>query len=430
MKIIELKEMDVSGEMFLIEANRYIYYSIDYLFSKQQEPSPIAIMEVLKDKRAKKVLEDFGGIEYLTILAEQKVNENNLDIFVQKLKQAYTRYKLCGICDASKDFLLSDKTEVLNPTEIIDVVESKLTDLSNAVQQTKDIYKMGDDAEEILAQRAENPNSVPGLEVGWSKFDYYTNGGQPGDLIMICARAKTGKSTILTNWATKLAIKDKIPVLYFDTEMNSRQQEDRILAILSGVPHKEIISGMYVLDTENGKATDKKRALHEAVQKLREGHYYHIYIPAFTMDKVNAIAKKFKLQYGIQAIFFDYLKMPASQIATLKNAAEWQMLGFIASGLKDLAGTLNLPIYSACQENRSNINSGKKDETNVGGSDRILQLASKLIFLVNKSDEDIMKEGVINGNQRLYISFQRDGESDVPPINVKFDRPRNTMYEV
>jgi len=122
--------------------------------------------------------------------------------------------------------------------------------------------------------------------------------------------------------------------------------------------------------------------------------------------------------------------MPASQIASLKNAAEWQMLGFITSGLKDLAGTLNLPIYSACQENRSNINSGKKDETNVGGSDRILQLASKLIFLVNKSDEDIIKEGVINGNQRLYISFQRNGESDVPPINVKFDRPRNTMYEV
>lgn len=430
MKMIELKEMDVSGEMFLIEANRYIYYSIDYLFSKQQEPSPIAIMEVLKDKRAKKVLEDFGGIEYLTILAEQKVNENNLNIFVEKLKQSYTRYKLCGICDTSKDFLLSDKTEVLNPTEIINVVESKLTDLSNAVQQTKDIYKMGDDAEQILAQRAENPNSVPGLEVGWSKFDYYTNGGQPGDLIMICARAKTGKSTILTNWATKLSIEDKIPVLYFDTEMNSRQQEDRILAILSGVPNKEIVSGMYVLDTENGKATDKKRALHEAVQKLKEGNYYHVYLPAFTMDKVSAIAKKFKLQYGIQAIFFDYLKMPTSQIASLKNAAEWQMLGFITSGLKDLAGTLNLPIYSACQENRSNINSGKKDETNVGGSDRILQLASKLIFLVNKSDEDIIKEGAINGNQRLYISFQRNGESDVPPINVKFDRPRNTMYEV
>ena len=106
------------------------------------------------------------------------------------------------------------------------------------------------------------------------------------------------------------------------------------------------------------------------------------------------------------------------------------MLGFIASGLKDLAGTLKIPIYSACQENRSNPKETKKDETNVGGSDRILQLATKLIFLVNKSEEDILKEGQINGNQFMYIAYQRNGESDCPPINIFFDKPRLTQKEV
>lgn len=430
MKIIDIKEQDICGEMFLIEANRYIYYAIDYLFSKKQTPTSLAIMEVLQDKHAKQVVEEFGGSDYLNILAEQHINENNIEIFCQKLKQAYTRYKLFTICNESKNFLLSDKTEVLNPTEIIATVETQLLDLSTSVQQVKEIYKMGEDTEAVLAERAENPNSVPGLEIGWNKFDYYTNGGQPGDLIMVCARAKTGKSTILTNWAVKLAVEDQIPVLYFDTEMDSRQQEDRILSILSGIPHKEIVSGMYVLDTENGKAKDKMSALKEAIRKLKAGNYYHVYLPSFTIDKVNAIAKKFKMQHNIQAIFFDYLKMPSSQISTLRSVQEWQMLGYIASGLKDLAGTLSIPIYSACQENRIDPKGGKKDETNVGGSDRILQLASKLIFLTNKSDEEIMKEGDINGNQRLYIAFQRNGESNCPPINIKFDRPRNTMYEI
>ena len=187
---------------------------------------------------------------------------------------------------------------------------------------------------------------------------------------------------------------------------------------------------MYVLDTENGKAKDEMSALKEAIQKLKAGNYYHVYLPSFTVDKVNAIAKKFKMQHNIQAIFFDYLKMPSSQISTLRSVQEWQMLGYIASGLKDLAGTLGIPIYSACQENRIDPKGGRKDETNVGGSDRILQLASKLIFLTNKSDEEIMKEGEINGNQRLYIAFQRNGESNCPPINIKFDRPRNTMIEI
>lgn len=428
-KLIELKEQEITGEMFLIEANRYIYYAMEYLYSKKQDPSPIAIVEVLKDKHARKVVEDFGGVEYLTILSEQRVNENNLEIFCEKLKQAYTRESLYKICEDTQEFLLSDKVEVLNPTEIIATLENKTIELTSNVSQTKDIYKMGTNTEEILELRAENPNSVPGLEVGWNKFDYYTNGGQPGDLIMVCARAKCGKSTILTNWATKLSIRDKIPILYFDTEMDARQQEDRILSIISGIPHKEIVSGMYVVDTENGYAKDKIAELKKATEILKAGNYYHIYMPSFTIEKVNAIAKKFKLQNNIQAIFFDYLKFPASQLATLKSAQEWQMLGFIASGLKDLAGTLEIPIYSACQENRLDPKDGKKDERNVGGSDRILQLATKLIFLYNKSEEDIMKEGILNGNQRLYIAYQRNGESDCPPINIMFDRPRLTQTE-
>ncbi len=428
-KYIEIKNHDVNGNMFLIDANKYIFFAIEYLFSKQQTPSPISVLEVITDNSAKIAIEAFGGIEYLSLLMEQRINSDNIPILCEKLKQAYTRNQMYLICEESQEYILSSKTEVLNPAEIINSVENKILELSNTVQQTKEIYKMGDDAEEILKIRSENPNSIPGLQIGFPQFDYHTNGGQAGDLIMICARAKTGKSTLLTNWATKLAIKDKLPVLYFDTEMDARQQEDRILSILSGVPHKEIVSGMYVLDTEHGNASDKIKAVKSAIEELKNGNYYHIYMPSFTIDKVNAISKKFKMQENIQAIFFDYLKFPPSQLGQLRSAAEWQMLGFIASGLKDLAGTLEIPIYSACQENRIG-STGKKNEANVGGSDRILQLASKLVFLQNKSEEDIMKEGIINGNQTLYIAYQRNGESDVKPINLMFEKEILTQREV
>lgn len=426
---IQIKEQDVTYDMFLIEANGYIFQAIEYLYSKKQEPTPIALMEIIVDNHAKETIENFGGTEYLNILCETDVNLKNIEIFCEKLKQAYARIKVLDICEKSKDTVLKHKTEVMNPLEIIGVVGEQLEELTNKIQHTKEIYKMGDLADDVLEFRAENPNSIPGLELGWNKFDYYTNGGQAGDLIVVVARAKTGKSALLTNWATKLAIQDRIPILYFDTEMDKRQQEDRILSILSGVPQKEIISGTYVLDTENGKAKDKISAIKDAVKQLKEGHYYHIYLPSFTVDKVTSIARKFKLQENIQAIFFDYLKFPASQIATLRSAQEWQMLGYITSGLKDLAGTLEIPIYAGAQENRIDPKGIKKDETNVGGSDRILQLATKLVFLTNKPEEDILKNGISYGNQTLYIAYQRNGESDCPPINVMFDRPRIRQHE-
>lgn len=427
--LVQLKENGITDTMFLIEANKYIYQAIDYLYYKKQKASPSAIMEVMRNSHMKQVVEEFGGIDYLSILSDSNVSKNNVEIFCEKLKQTYTRAQLINLSNDKVEFLKSDKSEVLNPSELINSYEKSISELQTEVMQTTDIYKMGDDAEKVLEMRAESPNRVPGLEVGWNKFDYYTNGGQGGDLIMLCARAKTGKSTTLTNWATKLAIKDKIPILYFDTEMSSRQQEDRMLSILSGVPNKEIISGMYMLDTEYGKAEEKKEKIRNAIQELKEGYYYHIYMPNFTIDKVEAISKKYKLHNNVQAIFFDYLKFPSSQINNLKSVQEWQMLGYIASGLKDLAGTLDLPIYSGCQENRSNLD-GKKDERNVGGSDRILQLASKLIFLSNKTEEEILKNSGLNGNQTLYIAYQRNGESDCPPIDIMFDKTRLTQSEV
>lgn len=428
-KLVDVKDKEITEDMFLIDANRFIFMAMNYLYYKKQDPTPYAIMEVTTNNKMKKVIEDFGGVEYLDILLKSRTSENNLEIFCQKLKQAYTRRKLFEICQETEDFVLTDKAEVLNPNEILEKHESLLSGLSNDVQQTKEVYKMGDDAEDILLERAEHPNQVPGLEVGFKKFDYFTNGGQAGDLIMLCARAKTGKSTMLTNWATKIGIKDQVPVLYYDTEMTEREQEDRVLSILSGVPNREIVSGMYVLDTDAGLAVEKKARLKEAVAMMKDGKYYHIYMPNFSVEKVQALAKKFKLQENIQAIFFDYLKFPSSQIASLKSAQEWQMLGYIASNLKDLAGSLRVPVYSACQENRSNLD-GKKDERNVGGSDRILQMASKLIFLSNKTEEDICKEGGKLGNQSLYIAYQRSGESGIAPINIDFDRRIITQREI
>lgn len=420
-KIIDVQGHEIKAEHFLVEVNRYIYMAIDYLFTKRQSPTPFAIVEVLQNNQAKKLLEDFGGIEYLTVLSESTIDENTLDIFCDKLKQSYTRTELYKICEQTQNFIFSEKMEVLNPTEIIEEHTKKICNLESTMASTSEVYKMGENTERVLAERAEHPNEVPGLEMGWTKFDYYTNGGQPGDLIMLCARPKTGKSTILTNWATKIGIIDKVPVLYFDTEMNEREQEDRILSILTGIPHKEIVSGMYVLDTEFGTKEEKMAKMKIAVQQLKDGAYYHIYMPNFTVEKVNAISNKFKTQYNVQAIFFDYLKFPSSQVASLKAVAEWQMLGYIASGLKDMAGKLKVPVYAGCQESRGG---------DVGGSDRILQLASKLMFLNNKTEEQIMKEGNLNGNQTLNIAYQRNGESNCPPINIQFDRSILRQREV
>jgi replicative DNA helicase len=211
--------------------------------------------------------------------------------------------------------------------------------------------------------------------------------------------------------------------------MSSREQEDRILAMRSGIPHNEIVSGLYVTDTVNGTAEDKIARLKQAREDLGMGNYYHVYMPQFTIEKVSALARKFQMQLGIVALFFDYIKIPSNQ-ANFRDAQEYQRLGFFTSGLKDLAGMLRIPVFSACQANRDDLGGDSPTAKSIGGSYRILQLASKLMFLTNKSDERIAKDGFQNGNQQLHIKYQRNGQSDCPPINIFFNKPIIRQTEV
>jgi replicative DNA helicase len=420
-RIVDVEGEEIFAEHFSVPGNKYIYMAMIYLFSKKIKSTPMSIMEVLSNETAKKSVDELGGLEYLTLLAESNVPSENLTIFIEKIKQSYTRRMLYQIALDLKDFVLSDKSEVLNPAELVHHLEQKIGDLAVNTTSSDEVYKMGDETEAVLAERAEHPAQVPGLEVGWDEYDRVTNGGQPGDLIIICAESKVGKSVTLTNWADKISIDDKLPVLYIDTEMQSREQEDRILSMRTGIPHEEIVSGMYVMDTPFGTAIDKVAKLKVAREELKLGNYYHIYMPQFTIEKVSALARKFQIQVGIVALFFDYIKIPSNQ-ANFRDAQEYQRLGFFTSGLKDLAGILKIPVWSACQANRSDLGGENPSATTIGGSYRILQLASKLMFLTNKSDERIAKDGYQNGNQQLYIKYQRNGASDVPPINIMFHK--------
>jgi replicative DNA helicase len=152
-------------------------------------------------------------------------------------------------------------------------------------------------------------------------------------------------------------------------------------------------------------------------------------MPQFTIEKVTALTRKFILQFGIKAIFFDYIKIPSNQ-ANFKTIQEYQALGFFASGLKDLAGLLKIPVFTACQTNRNDLDTEDPDASNIGGSYRILQLATKLMFLINKSEERIAKDGFQSGNQQLFIKYQRNGQSDCPPINIMFNKPILRQTEV
>lgn len=416
-ELLEVRSLGIKPEHFLVDVNRYIYFAADYLWSKRSQPTPVLVIETFKDQKTRKEIEDFGGVSYIDAIIQQKETHDDLKMLCATLIENYTKWELIDMCSASAEKLL----ETGDVQEVTESLSASLDDM--IAGNTEAVHVMGSGIEELLEFRESNPQQVAGLEVGWSKYDAITGGARPGDLIVVVARAKCGKSALLTNWAVNLAYESGLPILYFDTEMTSMEQQDRILAILSGVPYQELLSGKYVNDEK------KTEAVRNAVQKMKSGLFHHVYMPNFNLEEVKAIAKKYKRQHDVQAIFFDYIKIPSSGSGGMKNAAEYQLLGFLTTGLKELAGTLDIPIWTAAQENRVDADGTNKSAANVGGSDRILQFCTKLMFLYRKDkfEEEALPQ---LGNRQLYIAFQRAGTCDAPPINLKLENESLRFSEV
>lgn len=418
---------------FLVPANETIYNAIMYLHSDGKVPTPFSIEQILSEKH-KQQLEELGGTEYLKALGDSKDTDENIDYFASRQKSLYTRVQYKEYATKIMSRMDEEDLNNSNVETIVGEIEEGVLDIAEQVRTDTQVYKMGTNAEEKLISRAETPNQILGIATGYDNFDRYTNGLRPGDLVFICARAKMGKSTMLQNMATNIAYRESNgrneAVLYIDTEMDEDSQEDRILANLTGLPIVEIENGTYSIDTAFGKKEEKKAKVKEALKLMTDNQFYHVYMPDFTVNRIEALARQYQIRHDIKILIFDYIKMPEASASSLKTAQEYQMLGFLASGLKDIAGRLKIPILSACQENRNDVGGSSKDASNVGGSDRILQLATKLCFLYDKDKAVIHEHGIQNGNQELYIAYQRNGSSDCPPIDMLFNRPCLRMEEV
>lgn len=399
--------------MFAVDGHRYIYMAMAYLVDKGEQLDPISITNVYTDENAKSKIDELGGLDYIEAMKGTPVAPNTT-MFVEHIVQASARRAIYERAEKLKQKALKDTDSDMN--DFLAYAEGEMRDVAIEYQVAQDVVKLGDGIGDRLKNRLLNPMNVIGLKTGWSKFDLASLGLVDGEVTLVGARSKVGKSTVLLNWCKKIAIDDGVPVLYIDTEMYNHEQEDKLLSMLSGVPHSEIRNGMFGKDTMHGAAREKITAVQKASKAIKDGNLHHVYLPNFTLEKIQALARKYQIEHGVKLIVFDYIKLPSSN-GNLGDK-EYQALGYLTSGLKDIAGLLKVPIITAVQLNRGAV--GKEDitEADIAGSDRILQLVNRVCFLRRSTEEEYAMTGATH---QFKIHLQRMGE-DLDWTGVNADK--------
>lgn len=416
---------NLNSPEFVIVSNQCIYSCICWLAEQgtKKVDAPL-LLSTIKNKEALQEIEELGGLDYLVTLQNAPVLQENLKIYIKQVKDCSLKRMIYNLGINMQEEACTEK----DVSELITEAQKKILQIGMQGGD-KQVIKMGDNTLERLKERAEHPQEVLGYQLGWKEFDIKTQGFQGNDLVVIVAPSKTGKSAMLQNFTKILSTDGELVGLYIDTEMKSEEQEDRILSIISKIPLQEIRNGMFAMDTPYGKSKDKIERLNNAVVKLKNSAIYHVYMPDFDVQKVTSLIRQYKIQYDIDYCIFDYIKLPTSDVNSLNSAQEYQRLGYFTTCLKDMAGICDIPILTACQSNRSDLDNTDPDASCIGGSYRILQLATKLFFLRNKTPAELSEQGYAEGNQVLHLKYQRNGEPD-SKINIMFERPILSMKEV
>jgi len=338
-------------------------------------------------------LDSIGGIEYLQSINEMRVNPDNYGIYLQNVLESSTKYKLYYTIKDNLEDIEKNAKDGKTGEDLIGAIENKILDLSTESKSIREPRNLADGLRELIEERMANPVKQMGLSTGFTILDRQIDGLVPGTLNIISARPKMGKSTFLSNIATYVSyIADPaISVLYVDTEMPFDQWRDRIVASMTDIRERDIKHGGYSKEDYNRIMT--------TVKIVESGKLFHEFMPGYTVDKLTALYKKYKLKHDIGLMIFDYIKEPSST-SIERNRKEYQVLGDVTTRLKDLAGSLNIPCLTAVQVNR---------EGAVADSDRIVRYADTIMQWMYKTKEEQEGKGYQGGQYKLIVRETRRG---------------------
>lgn len=292
-------------------------------------------------------------------------------------------------------------------------VYSSLDRLTQKYIVNTEIHTLGSDIDniwdDIVSRRTEN--GMYGMPSKYPSFsEYFTY--EPGELVVIQAKYKQGKSVFLMNEAVH-KLKNGVATLVIDSEMPTRLYTERLLSHLTGIEMKKIKSGRY--------SAEEEQTIKKWIEWLRGQNFVHLYEPNFTMEQLFSVCKMLQNKMDLGFVVYDYLK---SNVASASE--NYNLLGAKCDFLKNnIAGELDIPVLAACQLNR---------QGEVADSMKINRYLSVGIKWEYKTHEMIANDGIECGNSyaKIYVNrlgrqMQEDDEQDY--IDFVFSGDNMTITE-
>jgi replicative DNA helicase len=316
-----------------------IYETLTEMFNARRPIDLITVQQNLKDRQ---LLEQVGGIAYLSQLQDAVPSAANLSYYLDIVREKFLLRKLIQTCSGVVGRIYDFEGDV---EQLLDEVEKDILHVNESREQNevKDVKKLVNEALVTIEHFFNRKGELSGIATGFPDLDKMTDGLHGGEMIIVAARPSMGKTSLAMNIAEHVALELKLPVGVFSLEMSAASLILRMLCSLARVNMRSIRDGFMSeadfpkLMTASGRLAGAKLLIDDTA--------------GLSILQLRARARRMHQQHGIKLFVIDYLQLLNS---TARRAQEnrQQEIADISSGIKALAKELNVPVIVLSQLNR------------------------------------------------------------------------------
>lgn len=336
LKVIE--QID-NADLFYKKAHKEIFKSFLDLSEKNENIDILTASQNLKDKG---LLDDIGGLSYLSTLTEHAPIAANAPYYAKIIKQ---KAVLRNMIVAGNEIVELGHHSEEDLDELVDKAEQLIFSLaeSRSKEQLLHISNLVHDSWTMLEEREANKGKLSGVNTGYHDLNALTSGLQKSELIVLAARPAMGKTSLALCIAENVAINSKKPVAIFSLEMSKEQLVQRLMCSRAEVDSSRVRSGQLHAD-------DWAR-LGKAMSELGEAPIYIDDSAGVSVMELRGKCRRLQAQTGgeLGLIVVDYLQLLEGK----SSENRINQISEISRGLKLLAREINVPVLALSQLSRA-----------------------------------------------------------------------------
>jgi replicative DNA helicase len=432
-QVIEILKPD----SFYVTAHGLIYEAILELFNRSIPADPLTVSEQLE--RTGK-MKEVGGPYVVMQTTNAVVSSANIVAHSLIIEQKAIARRLLKVCASTIGALYDKRSDVF---DVIDALNEGIFHATESISLKASI-ELADVMKRLLQKidKGRASGGMTGVPSGIQEVDELLGGFQDGNLILIGARTRHGKSAVaaaIMHMLSKIPNPDYNPkdpescYSLFPTGLLSMEMQDtEVGARLLSAELKDMGHTIEYTRIFRGLLTEPEYSLVvDATGRLVKRGIYIDDTPALTTTMVKAKAMRMMKKYKVRLLWIDFVQLLESPEGKLVSN-EAQAISRNMTGLKNMAKALGIPVIALSQVDRLTEKKEAKEPVlaDLKGSGGLEEKADVVILLFRPEvNEENPVDPVTGASEKgiIYFHVAKNKQGRTHKLKLSFDVSTNTF---